>query len=273
MLCYSINIMQDWIQSVTSLKERLSVLPLAEDSYQVYESQLSHFKAALCNHYKEKPFDISGYTLREVNPWRFFLLEVPEGFCLIEHILRNYGTWSPGQVNAALGLASSMSHSSDNVLADRARTIVQNLLNDIGKPTGCSSYEEYRFLHQYYFSLAQVEQKHSNSCETFIRENGISDNWLLLLNREYYESRDDSKTKQTLQKRLYNPNKTTGRDKHLSSVLQLQYEIVEKRGFVSNTFGPSKPPETKIIINIEELTMGDKFEKISDSTVLNRSKA
>jgi len=253
---------ENWIQKFASLKERLSVLP--EGNSPAYRYELGRFKGAVRRYFEGRYFDIPGYTWREVNPWRFFLLEAPEGFCLIERVLRNYNSWSPGQVSAALGLASSMAHSSDKVLADRARSILQYLLNDIGKPAICHSYQDYIFFHQYYFSLAQLDQKHNDICETFISNNGISDdNWELRINREYYESGDDSKTRQSLQKKLFEHNEILERDKYLVSVRQFQYEVVEKYGFMSGTFSESKSQEIKI--SVKEWIMGDKFEQVTNS--------
>jgi hypothetical protein len=226
---------------IASLKESFSIIRENYPSnYKTYIYELSRFENALHRYFGGKKFDIAGYTWHEVNPWRYILKGVPEGFCLIEFILENYQRWSSGQVSAALGLASSMSHSLDKVLADRSRTILEYLFNHVGKPTTCKNYQDYFFFHQYYYSLAQIDEKYQDICETFIHTNGRGDDhWELWVNREYYESKDDSKTKESLEKRLFNCNETSERDKYLSSILQLQYEIVKKYDSVPKSFNES----------------------------------
>jgi hypothetical protein len=238
--------MEEWTRKFALLELSLSFFP--ECDSQAWRSQLERFKGAIYCYTKDKYFDMPGYTWREVNPWRYFLLLVPEGFCLIEHVLKNHKRWPPGQVNAAFGLASSMSHSSNEVLADKAKSIFQLLLKDIGKPTSCDSYQEYIFYHQYYYSLAQVDGKHSDACITFMHKNGLSDDrWELCVNQEYYESTNDSKTYQALQNKLFKCKKPFDINKYLPPVNQFLFEIVQKDGLGLDDFRYSNLLENRII--------------------------
>lgn len=181
------------------------------------------------------------YRWSQIAIWRVLFDIWPAAFKLVVDALshperwsklKEPGKWSISEVKAGFGLASAMAHSTDQIMRDHATRALVRLADQVRLTDAASSQERYEFQHQLLFSLAQADEKYNARCAELLRIEGPRNSRELLLNRKYYQCKDDSALFKSISDKIRAPRV---RDAHMGPVLEAQQELVLSRGRFSSS--------------------------------------